>query len=138
LDFPLLQKWLAAPHVAIWWNERFDLDSLEAKYGPRIEGDDPVHVYLVQHRGVPIGWIQWYRWADFPEHALELGADRGTAGIDLAIGEIELTGQGLGPAVLREFAANYIFTNATWVRLSLIRPKATCILSARSKKPVST
>ena len=20
-DFPLLQKWLAAPHVAVWWNE---------------------------------------------------------------------------------------------------------------------
>ena len=34
-DFPLLQKWLAAPHVAAWWNERFDLASLEAKYGPR-------------------------------------------------------------------------------------------------------
>ena len=35
-DFPLLQKWLAAPHVAVWWNEPFDLSSLEAKYGPRM------------------------------------------------------------------------------------------------------
>ena len=109
--FPLLQKWLAAPHVAVWWNERFDLDSLEAKYGPRIDGSDPVHVYLVQHHGVPIGWIQWYRWADFPEHALQLGADGEAAGIDLAIGEIGLTGHGVGPAVIREFGANYIFTN---------------------------
>ena len=30
-DFPLLQKWLAAPHVAVWWNERFDLASLEER-----------------------------------------------------------------------------------------------------------
>jgi aminoglycoside 6'-N-acetyltransferase len=110
-DFPLLQKWLAAPHVAVWWNERFDLDSLEAHYGPRIDRSDPVQVYLVQHRGIPIGWIQWYRWADFPEHARELGADAESAGIDLAIGEVGWTGRGLGPAIIREFGENYIFSN---------------------------
>ena len=37
-DFPLLQKWLSAPHVAAWWNESADLASIEAKYGPRDEG----------------------------------------------------------------------------------------------------
>jgi aminoglycoside 6'-N-acetyltransferase len=110
-DFPLLQKWLAAPHVAIWWNERFDLASLEAKYGPAIDGSEPIHVYLIQSEGVPIGWIQWYRWRDFPQHAIQVGADAMSAGIDLAIGEIEMTGRGLGPAVIREFVPNYIFTN---------------------------
>jgi aminoglycoside 6'-N-acetyltransferase len=110
-DFPLLQKWLAAPHVAVWWNERFDLKSLEAKYGPAIDRNEPIHVYLIQSEGVPIGWIQWYRWRDFPEHAAQVGADPMSAGIDLAIGEIEMTGRGLGPVVIREFGANYIFTN---------------------------
>jgi aminoglycoside 6'-N-acetyltransferase len=110
-DFPLLQKWLAAPHVAVWWNERFDLASLEAKYGPAIDGSEPINVYLIQRDGVPIGWIQWYRWRDFPEHAIQLGADPTSAGIDLAIGEIEMTGRGLGPAVIRELGTNYIFTN---------------------------
>jgi aminoglycoside 6'-N-acetyltransferase len=110
-DFPLLQKWLAAPHVAVWWNERFDLDSLEAKYGPCIDGSHPVHVYLIQRAGVPVGWIQWYRWRDFPEHALQLGAGGATAGIDLAIGEIKWTGRGLGSVVIREFGENYIFAN---------------------------
>jgi aminoglycoside 6'-N-acetyltransferase len=110
-DLPLLQKWLAAPHVAVWWNERFDLTSLEAKYGPSIDGSEPIHVYLIQSEGVPIGWIQWYRWRDFPKHAIQVGADPMSARIDLAIGEIELTGRGLGPAVIREFGTNYIFTN---------------------------
>ena len=110
-DFPLLQKWLAAPHVAIWWNEHFDLASLEAKYGLGIDGSEPIHVYLIQFEGVPIGWIQWYRWRDFPEHAIRLGADHRSAGIDLAIGETEMTGRGLGPAVIREFGTNYIFAN---------------------------
>jgi len=110
-DFSLLQGWLAARHVAVWWNERFDAESLEAKYGPRIDGREPIHVYLIQNESVPIGWIQWYRWRDFKVHADRLGADLCSAGIDLAIGEIHMTGRGLGPVVIREFAANYIFTN---------------------------
>lgn len=110
-DFFLLQKWLAAPHVAIWWNEQFDLASLESRYGPRIDGSEPVHVYLILFEGVPIGWIQWYRWRDFPGHANRLSADHRSAGIDLAIGEIAMTGRGIGPAVIREFGTNCIFTN---------------------------
>jgi aminoglycoside 6'-N-acetyltransferase len=111
-DFLLLQKWLAAPHVAIWWNERFDPASLEAKYGPAMDGREPMHVYVVQHNRVPIGWIQWYRWRDFSEHAIQVGADPMSAGIDLAIGEVKMTGRGLGPAIIREFGANYIFRNS--------------------------
>jgi aminoglycoside 6'-N-acetyltransferase len=129
-DFPLLQKWLAAPHVAVWWNERFDLASLEAKYGPAIDGSEPIHVHLIQREGVPIGWIQWYRWRDFPEHAIQVGADPMSAGIDLAIGEIEMTGRGLGPAVIREFGTNYIFTNGD-VDAIVADP------SARNKRSIS-
>lgn len=110
-DFPLLRKWLAADHVSVWWNEPYDLASIEGKYGPGIDGRTPIHVYLIQFEGAPIGWIQWYRWRDFPEHAILLGAEDRAAGIDLAIGEIEMTGRALGPAAIREFAANYIFAS---------------------------
>lgn len=111
-DYAHLQRWLAAPHVAMWWNERFDLLSVEAKYGAAIDGRDPIHVYVIQLDGVPIGWIQWYRWRDFPEHAVHLGADVHCAGVDLAIGEVERTGAGLGPTILSEFSKNYIFVNS--------------------------
>ena len=110
-DFPLLQKWLAAPHVAVWWNEAFDLESLETHYGPAIDGREPVYLYVIQHDSAPIGWIQWYRWRDFPEHASRLEAGDTSAGIDLAIGEVEMTGRGLGPAVITEFGRNYIFSH---------------------------
>jgi aminoglycoside 6'-N-acetyltransferase len=110
-DFPLLQKWLAAPHVAVWWNERFDLANLKAKYDPAIDGNEPIHMYLILREGVPTGWMQWYRWRDFPEHAIQVGADPMATGIDLAIGEIEMTGRGLGAAVIREFGTHYIFMN---------------------------
>jgi aminoglycoside 6'-N-acetyltransferase len=103
--------------VGLWWNERFDLASLEAKYGPAIDGSEPIHVYVIQRDGAPIGWIQWYRWRDFPEHAIQVGAGPGSAGVDLAIGEVEMTGRGLGPAVIREFGTNYIFVNGDVVSI---------------------
>jgi len=109
--FPLLQRWLAAPHVAAWWNDPFDLPSLEAHYGPCIDGNEPVHVHVIEVDRVPIGWFQWYRWRDFPAHANQLSADNSSAGIDLAIGEIDRTGQGLGPAIIQQFAADHIFPN---------------------------
>ena len=68
-DFLVLQQWFVAPHIAAWWNERLDLASVEAKYGPRVDGTESTHVFVIEHEGDPIGWIQWYLWADYPEHA---------------------------------------------------------------------
>ena len=108
-DFTLLQKWLAAPHVALWWKERLDLPGIEAKYGPRVDGAEPTHVFVLEHEARPIGWIQWYLWADYPDHARQLGAPPSSAGIDLAIGEVRMTGAGLGPDAIRAFIAQFIF-----------------------------
>ncbi len=112
-DFPLLQEWLAAPHVAAWWNERNDLESVEAKYGPRVDGAEPTNVFVIEQECKPIGWIQWYLWADYPEHARQVGAEPASAGIDLAIGELKMTGLGLGPVVTREFLNQFVFTNSS-------------------------
>lgn len=112
-DFPLLQEWLARPHIAAWWNESLDLAGMEAKYGPRVDGIEPTHVFMVEQDGEPVGWIQWYLWADYPEHARQLGAAPSSAGIDLAIGERKLTGLGLGPAIIRAFLEQFVFSNPT-------------------------
>ena len=96
-DFPLLQQWLSAPHVDAWWHEPLDLRGLEQKYGPRIDGIEKVHVFIIEHEDRPIGWIQWYRWSDYPDHAAQLTTEQGAAGIDLAIGEVSSVGIGLGP-----------------------------------------
>ena len=97
------------PHVEAWWHERLDLAGLEVKYGPRIDGNEPTHVFLIEYCAQPIGWIQWYRWADYPEHGARLGAEEDSAGIDLAIGAPELTGRGLGPLVIRAFLEQLVF-----------------------------
>jgi aminoglycoside 6'-N-acetyltransferase len=107
-DFPLLQRWLSEPHVDAWWHQTLDLHGLEDKYGPRIDRTEPTHVYVIAHGLRPIGWIQWYLWSDYPDHAAQLGAGPQTAGMDLAIGEPEMIGSGLGPIVIRAFIQRFI------------------------------
>lgn len=108
-DFPQLQRWLAEPHVVAWWHEPLDLRDIETKYGPRIDGIEPTHVFAIEFHQRPVGWIQWYRWSDYQEHAQQLGAEPESAGIDLAIGEKELIGIGLGSSVIREFLDQIVF-----------------------------
>lgn len=108
-DFPLLQAWLSRPHVDAWWHERLDLAGLERHYGPTIDGREPTHVFVIEHHQEPIGFIQWYRWADYSEHAAQLGAERDSAGIDFAIGVPELIGRGIGPRAIRAFLERIVF-----------------------------
>jgi aminoglycoside 6'-N-acetyltransferase len=107
-DFPLLRQWLSEPHVDAWWHEPLDLPGLEQKYGPRIDGIEQVHVFLIEHENKPIGWIQWYRWADYPEHAAQLKAEPKAAGIDLSMGEISSIGKGLGSNAIRKFVLTVV------------------------------
>jgi RimJ/RimL family protein N-acetyltransferase len=113
LDFPLLQKWLAEPHIVQWWRESLALDGIESKYGPRIDGTEPTHVFMIEVEGIPEGWIQWYRWEDYPKHAAILGADTDSAGIDLSIGRKEMLGKGLGPEAIRQFIDQFVFADST-------------------------
>ena len=36
-DFPLLQDWLSAPHMAVGWHERLDLAGVDAQYAHRLK-----------------------------------------------------------------------------------------------------
>ena len=110
-DFPLLQRWLTTLHVDTWWHEPLDRASVHARYGPRVDGAEPTQVFVIEYDGRPIGWIQWYLWSDYPEHALQLRAELISAGIDLAIGEHAITGLGLGPAAICEFLSRIVFAD---------------------------
>jgi aminoglycoside 6'-N-acetyltransferase len=104
-DFPLLQRWLSEPHVDAWWHESLDLAGLEQKYGPRIDGIEPTHAFIIEHESRPMGWIQWYRWSDYPRHAAQLEVEPNAAGIDLSIGEASELGRGIGSSAILQFIA---------------------------------
>jgi aminoglycoside 6'-N-acetyltransferase len=112
-DFVLLSGWLAAPHVKMWWRESSDIDAIERRYGPVVDGIDPTEVFVIDGDGQPIGLIQRYRFADDPEWRDTIsvaGTPSDAAGIDYLIGVEHLTGIGLGPEVIGAFLTD------TWSR----------------------
>ena len=102
-DFPLLLDWLGREHVRRWWyDEPETLEAMEEHYGPRLDGREQVDSHLILLDGRPIGFLQSYRAVDFADE-WPVGAPPGAVGVDLLIGEEELTGRGLGPEILRAY-----------------------------------
>jgi aminoglycoside 6'-N-acetyltransferase len=112
-DLPLLGHWIAAPHVQPWWREPGDLASVEAGYGPAIDGPDPTELFVVHLDGRPIGFIQRCLLrdnSDYREALSRAGTDPDAATIDYLIGDPALVGIGLGTRLIEAFVAD------TWVR----------------------
>jgi hypothetical protein len=53
-DFPLLARWLAAPHVARWWNHEASLEAVERDFGPSTRREEPNEdlLALVDQHGI--------------------------------------------------------------------------------------
>jgi len=108
----LLHAWLQREHVKRWWRDRETYEGVVEHYLPAIEGREPTDLYLIVLDGEPVGMIQTYLVVDHPEWAALIGEGEGVAGVDLLIGEEELTGRGLGPQVLETFAREIVFAAA--------------------------
>ncbi len=106
-DLPTLSRWLDAPHVRRWWADPSDLASLEAAYGPSIDGDDPTEVFIASDGDGDFGLIQRYAYGGEPEYARELAeiipVTDGDWSIDYLIGDADRIGAGLGTAMIRAF-----------------------------------
>jgi len=98
-DFPTLVDWINAPHVARFWDGHTNLADVTKKYEPRVDAETQTHVFIANLNDVPIGMIQCYRHADTPSWDATIGIER-AVGIDYLIGNIEFTGQGIGPLII--------------------------------------
>jgi aminoglycoside 6'-N-acetyltransferase len=110
-DLPLVRGWLLRPHVREWWRD--SIDESMAEYEQAIDGLDPSEHYLIVVDGRPVGMIETYLVSDHPDWEAIVRVGEGVAGVDLLIGEEELTGRGLGPKVLEAFAEEVVFSNPT-------------------------
>lgn len=106
-DLPLVGDWLRQPHVARWWIPDTTAEAEVANYREHIVlGQDPAtHLLTVSVDATPVGWCQWYRWADYPPEAEAMEAFDGEAGIDYAIGDPAHTGHGTGTALVAALVA---------------------------------
>jgi aminoglycoside 6'-N-acetyltransferase len=130
-DLALLFEWLRRPHVAIWWRDvPADLATVEAEYGPCVDGDDPAELFVVVSDGADIGMIQRYLIADEPEWwpAFDGIVDvSNAAGIDYLIGEVDAVGRGLGSAMVASFSADVF----AW------RPVDSIVVTVQQSNPAS-
>jgi aminoglycoside 6'-N-acetyltransferase len=109
-DLPLLHAWLNASHVIAGYSRvHTTAGDVAAKYGPRIAGTVPVRGYIASVALRPLGYVQVYRVADFPDYAAVVGEFERAMAIDALIGEVEYTGRGLGPRVIAAAVAELVF-----------------------------
>ena len=99
-DLDLVRAWMTEPHVAKWYLSgstiEQELDDLQKCF----TDEEPTHALVVVEDGRDIGWCQWYRCADYPEHAQAVGAERDDIGLDYALGDPALIGRGVGTALI--------------------------------------
>jgi aminoglycoside 6'-N-acetyltransferase len=96
-DLPIVQRWLAKPHVAEWWGDPAEQFALVR--------DDMAHPamdqFIVEHERRPFAYLQCYApdaW-DGGFGALPPG----TRGIDQFIGAEDMINRGHGAAFIRAF-----------------------------------
>ncbi len=96
-DLPLMEQWLARPHVAEWWG-----DPAEQLALVREDIDHPdMDQYLVLTGGKPFAYLQCYTLGVWNEgFGLQ---PAGSRGIDQSIGEPDMVSCGHGTAFIRQF-----------------------------------
>ena len=81
---------------------------------------------MVELDGRPVGFVQRYLLDDYPHWRAAVGIER-AAGIDYLIGVVELTGIGLGPAIVDSF------TRSTFERYEEIDQVAVAVQQANRR-----
>ena len=101
-DLPLIQHWLALPHVWEWWGDPHQQYTLVSG-----DLDEPaMDQYIFSTAGDSFGYLQCY---DLTEWKTGFGPQpAGTRGIDLFIGEPTMIERGHGSALIRRFVDNLL------------------------------
>ena len=98
-DLGDVHRWVNAPHVARWWDDRRTPEQVERHYAPGLRGQEPVRYWVFEVNGRSVGFCQDYRIADHPDYALLCGHPD-AVGFDYVVGEAAYVGRGLGTSLL--------------------------------------
>ncbi len=99
-DLPAIMRWRNDPEVVRFWDvpPASEAEYLEELFEP---DDAPAWQLVIEHRGRPIGQLQYWHPTSDPD-------DHWSAGIDLYIGEPDGRDRGLGTEAVR-VALQYLF-----------------------------
>ena len=106
-DLPLLARWRTEPHVRAWWEMDgdpipFTVADAREEYDEDLNGDPSTTGAIIVVANRPVGYVQWYPWADYGEAAHEMGIefDDRAFGLDIFVGEPDAVGTGVGSATV--------------------------------------
>lgn len=103
-DIPLIHQWFNMPHVQEYYSLRSwsEIEVLE-KLKSTIQGEKAIIAFMVLFNKLPIGYVQFYKVADYPwpEQDLPDEISQHAAGIDLFIGDSNLLGKGIGVKIVQ-------------------------------------
>lgn len=105
-DLDLVRAWMTEPHVAKWYLSGSTIDQELDDLEKCVTDEEPTHALVVVEDGRDIGWCQWYRCADYPEHAQAVGAQPDDIGLDYALGDPAWIGRGVGTALIGVLVAH--------------------------------
>ena len=105
-DLDLVRAWITEPHVAKWYLSGSTVEDEIADLERCVAGVVPTHALMVLDDGRDIGWCQWYRCIDYPEHANAVGAEPNDIGLDYALGDPTRIGRGVGTALIEALVAH--------------------------------
>ena len=101
-DLPAVVRWQRAPHVREWWfNAAQTIQAAAERYGPRIDGDEPIRMWVACVDELEVGYLQDYPLTADDEYAVKTGHPE-AIGFDYLIGEPDLIGRGLGTRMIWE------------------------------------
>jgi RimJ/RimL family protein N-acetyltransferase len=112
-DMALLYNWLTNdPEVKRYWGYQHQgsYDEVVCEFIGYVNGDEPTDPYLILYGDIPIGYIQTFKWEDYPgyEQYMDL---TDAASLDLFIGEEEYRNKGLGTEIISRFLSEYVFAD---------------------------
>lgn len=114
--FPLLLKWLEAPHVKAWWDQdvRWTEELIVKKFGSYVDGykiqngeTKKIEAFIINLDSKPIGYIQLYDAHAFPRNTTLIDLPKSLAAIDILIGDTDCIGKNVGSDVMILFSEQY-------------------------------
>ncbi len=102
-DLEFFQEWLQRPHVKTWWSSPATVEALRDEYLPAVT-HGAARPFLACLDGNPVGFIQYYVVSEGGQAWWSDVAPAGTVGIDQFLADGARLGQGLGTAMVKQFA----------------------------------